>query len=172
MLLRGHQVGNSRGCFSCSHTPTEDTGYYGKENSSNHSKATQGDARGDGKTTELLARVLHEGVDIFLSRRDRVVQLEVKRRVGSSHGCQVFDPCLRVSGLPNEEGVHLFLSGRVYVKLLKAKVSLANVYGLIRARVQKGKLKGLTGREVVEPPPLNMLAGKRTGLRGLVEQVM
>ncbi len=168
MLLRGHQVGNSRGCFSCSHTPTEYTSYYGKENSSNHSKATQGDARGDGKTTELLARVLHEGVDVFLGRRDCMVQLEVERRMGSPHGCQVFDPCLRVSGLPDEEGVHLFLSGRVYVKLLKAEVDLANVYGLIRAGIREGELKGLTGREVVETPPLSMLAGKRAGLSSLV----
>ncbi len=101
-----------------------------------------------------------------------MVQFEVKRRVGSPHGCQVFDPCLSVSGLPDEEGVHLFLSGRVHVKLLKAKVNLANVYCLIRARIRKGKLKGLTGREVVEPPPLSVLAGKRAGLRSLVEQVM
>jgi hypothetical protein len=131
MLLRGHHVGNSRGCPSCSHAPTEDTGYYRKENNSNHSKITQGDASGDCKTTELLASVLHEGVDVFLGRGDCMVQFEVKCRVGSPHGCQVFDPCLRVSGLRDEEGVHLFLSGGVYVELLETEVDLANVYGLI-----------------------------------------
>jgi hypothetical protein len=168
MLLHGNQVGSSRGCFSCSQTSTEDTSYYGKENSSNHSEATQGNARGDGETTKLLASVLHESVDVLLGRGDCMVQFEIECRVGGPHGCQVFDPRLGVSGLPYEKGVHLFLPCRVYVKLLKAEVNLANINGLIRAGVREGELESLTGCEVVESSPLGVLAGKRARLSSLV----
>jgi hypothetical protein len=60
-----------------------------------------------------------------------MVQLEVERRVGSPHGCQVFYPCIRIGSLPEKESVHLLLSSRVYVELLKAKMNLANVYCFI-----------------------------------------
>ncbi len=101
-----------------------------------------------------------------------MVQLEVECRVSPSHGCQVFDPSLRVSGLPNEKGVHLFLSGRVYVKLLKAEMCFANVDGLIRAGISRDKLKSLTSSEVVEPSPLGVLAAEGARLSSLIEQIM
>ncbi len=64
-----------RCCFSRCSTTAEDTGDNREEDSSNHRKPTERDARGDGKAAELLASVLHKGADVFLSRRDSVVQL-------------------------------------------------------------------------------------------------
>ena len=101
-----------------------------------------------------------------------MMQLEVERRMSSPHGCQILNPGLRVSSLPNEEGVHLFLSSRVHIELLKAEMCNANVDGLIRAGVSRDELKSLTGSEVVEPSPLSVLAAKGARLSSLIEQIM
>ncbi len=66
-----------------------------------------------------------------------MVKLEVERRVGGLHGRQVLNHCFRVGGFPKKEGVHIFLSGRVYVEFLKAEVSLADVYGLFEQESER-----------------------------------
>jgi hypothetical protein len=124
------------------------------------------------KPAELLASVLHEGADVLLSRGNSVVQLKVERSMGGPHCCQIFHTSVRVRSLPKEEGIHLLLSSRVDVELLKLKVDLANVYCFIGAGVRENQLEGLSGREVVETPPLKMLTGEGARLGSLVEQVM
>jgi hypothetical protein len=101
-----------------------------------------------------------------------MVELEVERRVSGLHGRQVLNHCFRVSGFSKKESIHIFLSGRVDVEFLKAKVSLADVDGLIGAGVREGELKSLANSEVVESPPIKVLTGDEARLRGLIEQVM
>jgi hypothetical protein len=129
--LGRHRVSSSRSCSSRSGTPAEDAGDNREEDGSNHREPSQGDARGDGEAAKLLASVLHKGADVFLSRGDSMVQLQVKCRMGSPHGCQVFHSCVRISSLSKKKVVHLLLSSGVDVELLKPKMDFANVYCFI-----------------------------------------
>ncbi len=88
------------------------------------------------------------------------------------HGCQIFYSSVRVRSLLKEEGVHFLLSSRVDVELLKPEVDLADVYCFVGAGIRESQLEGLSGREVVEMPPLSMLTGEGARLGSLVEQVM
>jgi hypothetical protein len=75
-MLGGHQVGSGRRRFLGGYTSTEDTGHYGKENCCNHRESSQRDACGNGESTKLLTRVLHERVDVFLCRGDGMVEFK------------------------------------------------------------------------------------------------
>ena len=100
------------------------------------------------------------------------MKFEVERRVSSLHGRQVLNHCFRVLGFPQEQSVHVFLPGRVYVEFLKSKVNFADVDGLVGARVSEGELKSLASSEVVESPAIKVLTGDKTRLGGLIEQVV
>ncbi len=64
-----------------------------------------------------------------------MVQLEVEGCMGSLHGSQVFNTRVWVGCFLKEKGVDLLFSSRVNVELLEPKESLAEVDGLICARV-------------------------------------
>ncbi len=171
-MLGGNQVGGDRSRFPGGYASTENASHYREENCCNHRESSQRDACGNGETTKLLTRILHERIDVFLCRGDGMVKFEVERRVSGLHGRQVLNHCFRVLGFPKEESIYIFFPSSVHVEFLKSKVGLADVDGLIRAGVREGELKSLASSEIVESPALKVLAGKEARLGGLIKRVM